>query len=105
MDYRIGLDIGSTTIKCVVIDSAEKIIFKLYKRHNAKILESLIEVFDELYNNMGDMHVSLGITGSVGMGIAEKCGFQEIWKTDCDCFASAGDRRRQCRRLSALLLQ
>lgn len=75
MDYRIGLDIGSTTIKCVVIDFAEKIIFKLYKRHNAKILESLIEVFDELYNNMGDKHVSLGITGSVGMGIAEKCGF------------------------------
>lgn len=30
---RIGLDIGSTTIKCVVLDEADKIIYSCYERH------------------------------------------------------------------------
>ncbi len=72
--YRIGLDLGSTTIKAVVIDGSGKLVTEKYQRHNAKIIESLEGVLGNICDEIGnDAEVSLGITGSVGMGIAEKC--------------------------------
>ncbi|MGN0188244.1 MAG: BadF/BadG/BcrA/BcrD ATPase family protein, partial [Candidatus Cryptobacteroides sp.] len=50
-------------------------IFKTYQRHNAKIRETLLEVLDGIYERTGDSPVSIGVTGSIGMGVAEKCGF------------------------------
>ncbi len=38
---KIGVDIGSTTIKMVVINQDEKILFKTYRRHLADIRNSL----------------------------------------------------------------
>ncbi|MGM9748282.1 MAG: BadF/BadG/BcrA/BcrD ATPase family protein, partial [Candidatus Cryptobacteroides sp.] len=74
--YRIGIDIGSTTIKCVVLDITDNQIFKEYRRHNAKIRETLLELMGDIYGKIGDDHpVSIGLTGSIGMGVAEKCGF------------------------------
>lgn len=73
--YRIGLDLGSTTIKAVVLDSDGNTLFHKYIRHNAKVYEVLFHVLDEVVNVLGmESEVSLAITGSVGMGIAEKCG-------------------------------
>ena len=73
--YRIGLDIGSTTIKCVVLDQDDNQIVKNYRRHNAKIRGALLDVLDEVYDELGNVEVSIGVTGSIGMGVAEKCGF------------------------------
>ena len=36
---RVGLDIGSTTIKCVVLNDADQIIYSTYERHFSHILE------------------------------------------------------------------
>ena len=36
---RVGLDIGSTTIKCVVLNDAEQIVYSTYERHYSDILE------------------------------------------------------------------
>lgn len=74
--YRIGLDLGSTTIKAVVIGEDGKQVFTTYRRHNAKIREVLDEVLTEAAGKLpDDVEVSVGITGSIGMGVAEKCGF------------------------------
>ncbi len=71
--YKIGLDIGSTTIKSVVIDGVGKLVIEKYQRHNAQIIEALSDILDGILAEIGnDAEVSLGITGSVGMGIAEK---------------------------------
>ena len=72
MNYRIGVDIGSTTIKCVVIDPRQNEVIKLYRRHNARIRESVLDLLDEVYEELGDIEASIGVTGSIGMGIAEK---------------------------------
>lgn len=73
--YKIGLDLGSTTIKAVVIDNDGKSVFTRYERHNAKIIETLFGILEDIKENIGtEESVSVGVTGSVGMGIAEKCG-------------------------------
>ena len=36
---KIGLDIGSTTIKCVVLDEENKIVYHSYERHYSQIVE------------------------------------------------------------------
>ena len=45
---KIGLDVGSTTLKCVVLDDENRIIYKSYKRHFAQITESTVALLEEL---------------------------------------------------------
>jgi activator of 2-hydroxyglutaryl-CoA dehydratase len=68
---RLGLDVGSTTIKCVVLDEQDNIIYKDYKRHYSHIKDNIIEKLTELKQNkiIGD-EVMLAISGSAGMGMA-----------------------------------
>lgn len=68
---RIGLDIGSTTIKCVVLDEADKIIYSCYERHLSLITQKTRELLTRLDNEV--VHgapVRLSISGSAGMGLA-----------------------------------
>ena len=69
---RIGLDIGSTTIKAVVTDKNEKIIFSKYERHSARIREKVLAFLSEIKQQIGDVEAYTTITGSIGMGIAER---------------------------------
>ena len=71
--YKVGLDIGSTTAKIIVLDKSERnVLFCKYERHQAKVQECLLAFFHQLKEQMGDVTLSINITGSVGMGIAEK---------------------------------
>ena len=69
---NIGLDAGSTTIKVVVSDLQNTIIYKDYRRHYADILGNLKEILSDILDKIGDCPVKLCITGSAGMGIAER---------------------------------
>ena len=81
---RIGLDIGSTTIKAVVFDDGNNIVFRHYERHCARINElcaSLLARIDEQFPNET---FQLAISGSAGMGLAEDVGaefLQEVYAT------------------------
>lgn len=68
---RIGIDVGSTTVKLVALDASGKILFSRYERHNAKAKEVVDGIFKDLLSQLGDVEVSMRITGSVGMGLAE----------------------------------
>ncbi|SNR61669.1 BadF/BadG/BcrA/BcrD ATPase family protein [Desulfurobacterium atlanticum] len=61
--YSVGIDIGSTTIKCVVIDENGKILFKSYERHEAKQGEKLLNLLFEIEKRFGKKF-SLFMTGS-----------------------------------------
>ena len=68
---RIGLDIGSTTIKCVVLDAQGDIIYSSYDRHFSIISQKTRELLTRLDREV--VHgapVSLCISGSAGMGLA-----------------------------------
>ena len=71
---RVGLDIGSTTIKCVVLDENDQILYSSYNRHYSHIIEKtkalLTKINDEFLHNEKTI---LAISGSAGMGLADSC--------------------------------
>ena len=67
----MGIDIGSTTAKMVILDKDNSLVFSRYRRHNAHPAGILTSFFEEAQREMGDIKVSATVTGSVGMGVAE----------------------------------
>ena len=82
---KIGIDIGSTTIKCVVLDDEGKLIHKSYERHFAMITEKTQEVLRGLIEKFNITEpVVCAVSGSAGMGLAERAGVpfvQEVYAT------------------------
>ncbi|MBO5509729.1 MAG: 2-hydroxyglutaryl-CoA dehydratase, partial [Lachnospiraceae bacterium] len=71
---RLGIDIGSTTVKVAVIDEQHNILFSEYKRHFANIRETLKELVDNAISALGDTEVAPTITGSGGLALAKVIG-------------------------------
>ena len=68
---RIGLDIGSTTIKCVVLNEQDEIIYSCYDRHFSLITQKTHELLTRLDTDIvHGQKVHLSISGSAGMGLA-----------------------------------
>ena len=72
---NIGIDIGSTTVKVVVLDTANHIVYADYRRHNMNVRETVQGVLSPLSSQFPDSEIRVAITGSVGMGYAELWGF------------------------------
>ena len=69
---KVGIDIGSTTIKYVVMDGEEKIIHSDYFRHFSEIGTALTNTLSTLRNIVGETKFKIALAGSAGMGIAKK---------------------------------
>ncbi|MCE5174979.1 MAG: acyl-CoA dehydratase activase-related protein [Bacteroidales bacterium] len=82
---NIGLDAGSTTVKVAALDSEGKLLFKDYRRHHANISCVLAEIFTFIQEKIGDTKVRLTLTGSAGMGIAERCKLPFIQEVVSSC--------------------
>ncbi len=82
---KLGLDIGSTTIKYVVLDDNLNIVHKDYKRHYSHIKENVLMILKELKDqNIIRDKIEFAISGSAGMGLANaaKVTFvQEVYAT------------------------
>ena len=82
---RVGLDIGSTTIKCAVLDEQENLLYSTYERHYSHILEKAQELLRRIDSEyLHGAQALLSISGSAGMGLAESCGVpfvQEVFST------------------------
>ena len=71
---RLGIDIGSTTVKVAIIDESHNILFSEYKRHFANIKETLKELLENAKEKLGDLNVAPTITGSGGLALANVIG-------------------------------
>ena len=81
---RIGLDIGSTTIKCAALNDQGELVFSSYERHNSHIAEKASQLLQTLQQQLGCKTAQLAISGSAAMGFAENCGVpfvQEVFAT------------------------
>lgn len=70
MSISLGIDVGSTTAKVVLIENDE-IVFSKYERHYSKVREKTIEILKELKNKIGSKRFSVAISGSAGFGISK----------------------------------
>ncbi len=69
--YRAGIDVGSTTVKLVILDEAGKVRFGEYRRHRARIQETLAELLREAKEKLGACRLELTATGSGAMGLSK----------------------------------
>lgn len=69
---RMGIDVGSTTVKVVLLDEHDNYLYKKYIRHYANILDTVYTLLQEAQVGHEDALVHVCITGSGGMAMAEK---------------------------------
>jgi len=75
---RVGIDIGSTTIKMVVLNEQNDVIFQHYTRHFSNITTAFREVVLIAQPVLRQKLLSVMITGSSGMGISQVLGLSFI---------------------------
>ena len=84
MYVNVGIDIGSTTVKIVVVRDGE-IIHKHYERHFSKVREKAVELVRAARGLIGeDTPIHCSITGSAGLGVAKAADIdfvQEVFAT------------------------
>ena len=84
MNLRVGIDIGSTTVKVVVLDEQNQVLFRSYERHYSKTRERACETLHSIEDMLRGKQVKLVITGSAGLGVAKAAGLdfvQEVYAT------------------------
>lgn len=84
MSLYIGIDVGSTTLKIVLLNNQGEILHKSYERHFSKVRSLTYERIAALQDLIGDQKIYAAITGSAGMGISKSAGIpfvQEVFAT------------------------
>jgi len=71
-NVNIGLDIGSTTVKMVIMDNGKNIIYKNYLRHFSDIKNTVISMVEDSKPLLEKSNIQIAIAGSGGFGIAQK---------------------------------
>ncbi|MBN2287308.1 MAG: 2-hydroxyacyl-CoA dehydratase [Tissierellales bacterium] len=69
--YNVGLDIGSTTVKIVVVDSQYNIIYKEYKRHYSDVRKTVIETIKTAETVLKNNRIKIKVTGSGAVDISK----------------------------------
>lgn len=82
---RVGIDVGSTTVKCVVLDDDNKLVYSSYERHYSQITQKIAEVIEQAEKAVPQCkNAPIAMSGSAGMGIASSCEIefvQEVYAT------------------------
>ena len=84
MSLRVGIDIGSTTVKVVVLDEQNKLLFRSYERHFSKTRERTLETLTSIREMLAGRSIKVTITGSAGLGVANAAHIdfvQEVYAT------------------------
>ncbi|MBE7043748.1 MAG: 2-hydroxyglutaryl-CoA dehydratase, partial [Ruminococcaceae bacterium] len=84
MSMKLGIDIGSTTLKAVVLDAQNRIVYQSYERHLSNIRQVLNDKIRELGGLLRGESIKVAVTGSAALGISNQSGipfFQEVFAT------------------------
>lgn len=68
---HLGLDVGSTTVKIVLMDEKNNMLYKKYERHYSNVRQTLIRLINECYECFKDNYITIMITGSGGLSISK----------------------------------
>ncbi|OUO33981.1 2-hydroxyacyl-CoA dehydratase [Olsenella sp. An290] len=75
---RLGIDVGSTTVKLAVIDDNDNLVYANYERHHTDIRATAKELFAGARKVVGDAPMRVSITGSGGMLLANWLGLEFV---------------------------
>ena len=70
----MGIDVGSTTVKVVVLDDSNKILYSEYRRHFSDIKSTVSDLFADVQKALGDKQFTVVITGSGGLLLSKMLG-------------------------------
>lgn len=70
-NLHIGIDVGSTTVKLAVLDDENQVKYSIYQRHHADVRATIVEVLQGAAKDFGDKEMSIAITGSGGLLLAQ----------------------------------
>lgn len=68
---HMGLDVGSTTVKVVITDKNDSLLYSRYQRHFSDIKSTIINVIEEAYMNFKDAETTIMVTGSGGLSVSK----------------------------------
>ncbi|NMB21686.1 MAG: 2-hydroxyglutaryl-CoA dehydratase, partial [Firmicutes bacterium] len=68
---HMGIDVGSTTAKIVILDDTHELLFSKYQRHYSDIKDTVVNLIKQAYEKFKDDHITVNITGSGGIAVAE----------------------------------
>ena len=71
---RVGLDIGSTTVKAAVLGENNELLFSRYQRHFSDIRKTVSDIISEVGENLGGGYVQIAVTGSGGISVSQWLG-------------------------------
>ena len=71
---KLGIDVGSTTVKLVLLNAQDEILYQKYERHMSSVFDKVRDLLIQMQQEMGEMDVQVVITGSGGLALADKIG-------------------------------
>jgi len=74
----MGIDVGSTTVKIVIMDDADSIIYSQYRRHNAETKSNTAQLLRKALQNIEGNILTVMVSGSAGLSIASELGLPFI---------------------------
>ena len=75
---HVGLDVGSTTVKIVVMNKNKEIIYKDYRRHFSDTRKTICDFLEEIAEKYENFDITLALTGSGAMAVADFLGIPFI---------------------------
>ena len=95
----VGIDVGSTTVKVVVLDENKNIIYKSYERHFSKVREKTVEMLKAAAHLLKGKEIHVAITGSAGLGVSKASNVPFVQEV----FACAGATQRDYPNADAVI--
>jgi len=77
MTYKIGVDVGSTTVKCVLLSTGNDVLHSVYVRHYSLVKETVLEQLNNIFLKFRGSF-KIAITGSSGLGLSEAAGLDFV---------------------------
>lgn len=82
MIYTIGVDVGSTTVKCVLLSEKRELLYSVYTRHLSKVKETVLDQLEKIFAQYSEGLFKIAITGSAGLGLSNSAALpfvQEVY--------------------------
>ena len=86
-EYRAGVDIGSTTVKLVLMDEAGEMVFGQYRRHHAHTQQTLAQLLHDAREQVGQCTLRIKITGSGAIGVGRALELPFVQEVVATCAA------------------